>query len=356
MHALDVIDVLEYSGYLQKHTLHGAHDLSVNLAALTPTPIAAYVPMYTEFKFCEIGQSTNAVGPHLGVSRRVRPPTGLSALQLSLWLIDRDIGMVQLLHKIAQHRARVFRYNTDAQETAATAAEVKAMHNVDEVFECDGIHSTLIAECKCRSPNAVPAADSDPLTQRLRELHKAKEGYEALRPFKERAALYQARSTAADDAAVAAEHCYRTLHSSAYSSIRSTLHRQWRTQNPYAGNCAWTPPQQYASAYVGIAHPSTGGPFFKHQFERLHIYTAKDQRKLDAAGEEAANARAAAVKARSEFDAFVAESEAAALEAIGDKVAAALGAIRENIRNGYPALACYTTVYNNVVASVLAKP
>jgi hypothetical protein len=352
MHALDVIAVLEYSGYLQKHTLHGTSDLAVNLAAISPTPVAAYVPKYTEFKFCEIGQPAHAMGTHLSVSRRVRPPTGLSALQLSLWFVDRDICMVLLLQKIARHRARVFRYNTDAQETAATAAEVKAMHNVDEVFECDGIHSTLTAECKCRSPNAAPATDSNRLTQQLQELYKAKESYEALRPFKERVALYQLRSTVADDAAVASEHSYRTLHSSAYAGICNVLHRQWRTLNSCVP--AWTPPQQ--CPYVGIGHPTTGEPFFKHRFALLHGHTATDQQKLDTAGKEAAGARAAAVKARSELDAFVAQSEAVALKAIGDEAAAALGAIRENTRNGYPALACYSAVYNNVVASVLANP
>ena len=351
MHALDTLAVLEYCGYLPSGR-QGAGELPASLGVLQYGPTTEYVPKYTEFKCAEATTTRdNRFGgttvTRTDVNSLFRPPAGLSILKRSLWLVDRDIKCVKWMQRAAPHKARVFRYGADAQETAATAAEVKKMHNVENVFECDGLHPSLVVECRCRSPNAVPATDNDPLDQQLERLMAVQAEYKTFVPFTERFAVYQARSTAADGVAVRTEEFYRGLHNVAFNNKNMVLKSQWQRGNPRPAT-EWKAPQG-----IGISNPATGAPFFGHQFEIAGNHTREAQQALDAAGAAARDSRTAAIRARAEFDEFVTVSETEALSVIGEEAAAALSVIRENSRNGFPVLACYGAVYSRAVAAVL---
>ena len=357
MHALDTLAVLEYCGYLPSTAMRGNGDLPASLDVLQWGPTTEYVPKYTEFRFGEIKTGPNAAGRFGGttatinVNPRFRPPAGLSILQRSLWFVDRDIECVKWMQRVAPHKARVFRYGADAQETAATAAEVKQMHNVETVFECDGLHPSLSAECRCRSPNAVPATDNNNLLdQQLEQMEAAQAMYKKFLPFNKRLAVYQARSTAADGAAVSAEDRYRRAFYHAFDNNCSVLKQRWyeRARRQVVQK-EWKAP-----IGTGITNPKTGAPFFGHQFEVAGSFTREAQQALDAAGAAATESRAAAIRARAEFDEFVVVSETEALSVLGEDVAAALCVTRENTRNGLPVLACYNTVYSRAIAAVLS--
>lgn len=356
MHALDAIAVLQHGGYLNGF---GSREgpLPSSPEVLNYGPVTEYVPKYTEFKFVNTAPNTvrssgvvfgNA--PSASPDRQnplLRPPPGLSILQRSIWLIDRDIKRVKFMQQIAPRRARVFRYGADAQDTAATAAEVKRMHNVDNVYECDGIHPSLTVVCKCRSPNAVPAVDNDPLDVQLKQLTKVKSDYEKYRPFAVRVALCKQRSTEADAAAVSTEQLYRRLHYTATSTKNNVERVRWC--EGHRRRIEWKPP-----TYYGIGNPSTGEPFFGHQFEITPQHPAEAQQRLDTAGTAADAARQAAIRAYAELETFVSESEAAAFKLVGDETAAALRMIRENCRNGLPVLSCYEKVYAHATSTLLS--
>ena len=347
MHALDTLAVLEYCGYLPGGAIRGNGELPASLDVLQYGPTAEYVPKYTEFKFAET--ISDHRGTRIDVNPRFRPPAGLSILARSLWLVKRDIECVKWMQRVAPHKARVFRYGADAQETAATASEVKKMHNVETVFECDGLHPSLTTECRCRSPNALPATDNDPLDQQLERLEAAEAEYKKFVPFKERVAVYQARSTAADGVAVSAEERYRGLHNMAFHNKCRVLQQQWQERNPRRS----VQKEGKAPIGTGISNPATGAPFFGHQFEVGVVHTKEAQQALDAAGAAARDSRTAAIRAKAEFDEFVAVSETEACGVVGEDVAAALCVIRENNRNGLPVLACYGAVYSRAIAAVL---
>ena len=194
MHVLEVISVLEYAGYLPANIASGYIPDTTVPPQFGPTE--PYVPLYTEFEYYARADQFGRTS----INPLVNPPTGLSSLALSLWLVDRDIGVVKLRLAANPTNERVFRYASDAQTTAASVAEVVKKHAVspNAVFECDGLHHKLKTECKCRSPNAMPATDIDPIGLQLKTLEEAAKSYADAMPFKIRVAALEEHAVAAE--------------------------------------------------------------------------------------------------------------------------------------------------------------
>ena len=344
MHVFDTISVLKYSGYIPAFYDSGPYEIPSNISVLQYGPTTEYTPVYTQFEFAEMAPPIHAgfsgpLGePTLCVSPQLRPPANLSILQRSLWLVNRDIAITQWRQNANKSTPRVFRYNADAQETAKTVDEVVKLHNVapTAVFECDGIHSSLDKECKCRSSNALPATDTDPIRIKLMELHAAKQRYNDMRPFKDRLAEFEANSTNADTIAAQKEMDYKRLYHNAGLNSKMGM-----------GSMLHTSPTDLRP----ILTPD-GLPCFGHQLG-TPAHTAQTQQKLDAAGSDATSARQAALTARSELDDFVAASETAAFAVIGEETTQLLKVVRENVRNGLPILNCYKALYDYTLSTIM---
>lgn len=323
MHVLEVISVLEYAGYLPVNIASGY----ISDATVPPQfgPTEPYVPLYTEFEYYTPKQDAynkRTVNP------LVNPPTRLSGLALSLWLVNRDIGVLKLRIAANPTKERVFRYNSDAQTTATSAAEVvrKQAVSPNAVFECDGLHHQLRTECKCRSPNVVPATDIDPIGLQLETLEATAKSYADAMPFKIRGAALEKKAIAAELKAGETEGQYRTLHTNMM--------------------------QKNTISIIDYKHDPPQMSFTPEPSKNSTPISPRDLSQLKAANEQRAKLGKAASEARSEAQAarkavldYVADMEAQALARISTESATALRIIRENNRNGLPKHSSYDLAY-----------
>ena len=82
-------------------------------------------------------------------------------------------------------------------------AEVVRKHAVSAsaVFECDGLHHKPKTGRKCRSPNAVPATDTDPTGLQPETLEATAKPYAGAMPFKIRGKALEEKAVAAEQKA-----------------------------------------------------------------------------------------------------------------------------------------------------------
>lgn len=311
MHVLEVISVLEYAGYLPPNVASGY--IPDNIVPPQFGVTEPYVPIYTEFEYYT--PKTDAYNKRV-VNPLVNPPTGLSSLGLSLWLVNRDIEVVKRRLAATPASKRVFRYSSDAQTTATSVAEVVQKHSVEPngVFECDGFHHELKAECKCRSPNAIPATDVDPIGLQLRTLEATAKSYLDAMPFNIRLAALEKHAVATELKAGNSE-----------TVLRQSLNKGSLM------NYMKDPPQMEFTWWIEEAH-----------LTRQDKATNKRWAKL---GKVASEARAEAQTARTAVLDYIADMETQALARIGTESATALRTIRENNRNGLPKHSSYAFAY-----------
>jgi hypothetical protein len=318
MHVLEVISVLEYTGYLPVNIASGY--LSDFTVPPQFGPTEPYVPIYTEFEYYarKDQYGRNSINP------LVNPPTGLSSLALSLWLVNRDIGVVKLRLAANPASKRVFRYNSDAQTSATSVAEVVQKHSryLMAVYECDGFHHELKTKCKCRSPNAVPATDVDPIGLQLETLEATAKSYADAMPFKVRLAALDETATAAELKAGDTEEAYR--HSLGQGSIM---------------NYKKDPPHMSFKWSYSTETPTYQQKAANEQWAKL--------------GKAASEARAEAQAARAAVLDYIADMETQALSRIGAESAATLRIIRENNRNGLPKHSSYGAAYAQAVRGLV---
>ena len=298
MHILEVISVLEYAGYLPAN--QAGSFISCSVPQFGPT--ALYTAKYTEFEYFTTFDHYN--------KRIVNPdaitPTGLSTLDLSLWLVNRDIKVVKKRLAANPTNKRVFRYGSDAQMEAASVSEVKELHpEATHIYECDGFHHKLEKECKCRSASAVVATDVDPISTELETLEAVAKSYEDAMPFAVRARNFEAAATAAELAAMDAE---RTVMSYTHQPLMN-----------YKKN----PPQ-------------------------MDLRNRRDEDNYKRWSTAAIDARTKAKNARAAFNSYVSSMVEKALSAIGKTNRKKLSVMRENKRNGLPNAG--TDVYSEIGA------
>ena len=319
MHVLEILSVLRHTGYMPNQ--FKAPYIS-DVTELPPQfgPTEPYVPIYTEFEYYTRKQD---VYNKRIVNPLVNPPTGLSNLAISLWLVNRDIGVVKLRLAANPTNIRVFRYASDAQVTATSVTEVVRKQAVapNVVFECDGFHHELKTECKCRSPNAMPATNIDPIGLQLETLEATAESYAAAMPFKVRVAALEKDAVAAELKAGEAEEGYR-------HSIKQVSIMDYKKDSPQ---------MSFKWRYT------TDTP--THQQKVANEHWAR-------LGKAASEARTEAQIARKAVLDYIAKMEAQALAKLPDQSAKNLATIRENNRNGLPEHPAYIVEYQRAWHSI----